>query len=113
MKVTSDGSTVIMDVTHELLVVPCRPHGYRRLVHLTVAETEAAIGELMAHLALARRAEPEPTPARRAQTECTVCQGLGSIETTGLACRTCGGSGWVWVPMSREITGNDFALEDP
>lgn len=29
------------------------------------------------------------------QVECTICQGLGSIEITGQRCRTCGGSGWV------------------
>jgi hypothetical protein len=37
------------------------------------------------------------TRARRSsmkQAECTVCQGLGSIESTGLRCLTCGGSGW-------------------
>ncbi len=28
-------------------------------------------------------------------SECCVCQGLGAIETTGLSCRTCGGSGWI------------------
>lgn len=29
------------------------------------------------------------------QVECTVCEGLGSIELTGARCRYCGGSGWV------------------
>jgi DnaJ-class molecular chaperone len=29
------------------------------------------------------------------QVECTLCQGLGSIELTGTRCKTCGGSGWV------------------
>lgn len=42
-----------------------------------------------------------------AQTECCVCQGLGAIETTGLNCRTCGGSGWVRLPSDEKARSKD------
>jgi len=40
---------------------------------------------------LAAYAEPKGPK----QTQCTPCQGLGSIELTGQRCLVCGGSGWV------------------
>jgi hypothetical protein len=39
--------------------------------------------------------EAKAQPKGPKQTQCTPCQGLGSIELTGQRCRVCGGSGWV------------------